>query len=149
LGLTHWGLPVHQSRLIVFTCCAALCTLAGVAAALPAGPLLLGVLLCIGFAALGLFPNYYSLSQELTSRHQGKLTGALRCSCWLAMAPVHETVGDVVKHTGSYSLGMAVAGFAPLLAAGALVLYWGTDSAAALTDSRMSDHARSAQPPRG
>src|SRR5262249_6912126 len=115
LALARRGVPVNRSRLTVFAVCALLCTLAGVAAFLPRGPLLLGVLLVIGFAALGLFPNYYSLSQELTSRHQGKLTGALGCINWLAMALLHELVGDSIKRTGSYSLGMALAGLAPLL----------------------------------
>jgi hypothetical protein len=124
LMLARRGLPVHTSRLAVFAACALLCTLAGTAAFLPRGPLLLGVLLVIGFGALGLFPNYYSFSQELTARHQGKVTGALGCSCWLAMAPVHEAVGDVVKQTGSYSAGMAAAGFAPLVGAAALFLFW-------------------------
>lgn len=130
LGLVRWGLPVHRSRVVVFTGCALLCTFAGLAAFLPRGPLLLGVLLVIGFGALGLFPNYYSFTQELTARHQGKLTGALGCSCWLAMAPVHEAVGDVVKETGSYSAGMAAAGFAPLVAVAALALFWGKESPA-------------------
>jgi ACS family hexuronate transporter-like MFS transporter len=125
LVLVRRGFPVHKSRLAVFGCCALLCTLGAVAATLPAGPLLLGVLLVIGFGALGLFPNYYSFTQELTSRHQGKVTGALGCSCWLAVAPIHEAVGDVVKQTGTYSAGMAVAAFAPLLALGALAFFWG------------------------
>lgn len=126
LRLARGGLPLHASRLTMFAVCAGLCAMAGVSAALlPRGPVLLAALLVVGFGALGLFPHYYSLSQELTTRHQGKLTGALGCSCWLAMAPVHETVGDVVKQTGSYSLGMTVAGLAPLLGLGVLLLFWG------------------------
>src|SRR5262245_54349951 len=130
LALVRRGFAVHGSRLLVFGSCALLCTLGAVAAFLPGGPLLLGVLLVIGFGALGLFPNYYSFSQELTARYQGKVTGALGCSCWLAVAPIHEAVGDLVKQTGSYSAGMAAAGFAPLLAVGALALFWGRDSSA-------------------
>src|SRR5262249_16503286 len=130
LLLIRGGFPVHRSRLVVFGACALLCTLGAVAAFLPGGPLLLGVLLVIGFGALGLFPNYYSFSQELTARHQGKVTGALGCSCWLAVAPIHEAVGELVKQTGSYSAGMAVAGFAPLVAVGALALFWGGHASA-------------------
>ena len=128
LALVRRGFPLHSSRLLVFGACALLCTLGVVAAFLPGGLLLLGVLLVTGFGALGLFPNYYAFSQELTARHQGKVTGALGCSCWLAVAPIHEAVGDLVKQTGSYAAGIAVAGFAPLLAAGALAWFWGRDS---------------------
>jgi ACS family hexuronate transporter-like MFS transporter len=117
--------PVHTSRVIVFTACALLTLLSLVAAVLPAGPLLLGVLLVIGFACLGLFPNYYSFSQELTIRHQGKLTGSLGCICWMSMSLLHEVVGDVVQRTGSYSEGVACAGLLPLLGVAVLLLFWG------------------------
>jgi hypothetical protein len=72
-----------------------------------------------------LFPNYYSFSQELTVQHQGKVTGALGCINWLAMALLHELVGDSIKRTGSYSLGMALAGLAPMVGFLVLFLCWG------------------------
>jgi ACS family hexuronate transporter-like MFS transporter len=125
LRLARRGLAVHRSRVTVFTACAVLTTLSLPAALLPAGPLLLGLLLVIGFAALGLFPNYYSFAQELTVRHQGKLTGALGCVCWLSMSLLHEVVGKSVEAMGSYTVGVACAGFLPLLALAPLVLFWG------------------------
>jgi ACS family hexuronate transporter-like MFS transporter len=88
---------------------------------LPAGPLLLAVLLVVGFASLGLFPVYYAFSQDLTVRHQGKVTGALGCINWLAMALLHEVVGDSIKRTGNYSEGLALAGLTPVV--GFLVLF--------------------------
>ena len=125
LWLAGRGWAVHRSRMIVFCTCALITTLSVVAAYLPAGPLLLGVFLLIGFGALGLFPNYYSFSQELTTRHQGKLTGALGCICWLSMSLLHEGVGDTITRTGSYSEAVAAAGLLPLLAVAALLLFWG------------------------
>jgi ACS family hexuronate transporter-like MFS transporter len=125
LALAHRGMGVHASRLLVFAACALVTTLSLAAAVLPAGPPLLGVLLVIGFAALGLFPAYYSFSQDLTVENQGKLTGALGCICWMALALLHEVVGDVVKRTGSYSSGMATVGLAPLVGLAALLLLWG------------------------
>jgi hypothetical protein len=109
----------------VFGLCALLTTSSVVAAQLPSGLLLLGLLLVIGFATLGLFPAYYSFSQELTVRHQGKLTGALGCICWMSMALLHEVVGDSGARTGSYSAGVAGAGLLPLLGVAALWLLWG------------------------
>ena len=125
MTLAKSGLPVHRSRMLVFSGCAVICTASAVAAVVPSGLVLLGLFLVIGFAALGLFPNYYSFSQELTVRHQGKLTGALGCICWLAMSLLHEVVGDSIERTHSYTTSVAVAGLVPLLAVAALILFWG------------------------
>jgi ACS family hexuronate transporter-like MFS transporter len=125
LRLAKGGLPIHWSRMLVFSACAVLCTLSVVAAYLNTGLLLLGVFLVIGFAALGMFPNYYTFSQEITVRHQGKLTGALGCICWLAMSLLQEVVGDSVERTHSYTTSVALAGVAPLLAVVVLLLFWG------------------------
>jgi ACS family hexuronate transporter-like MFS transporter len=125
LSLARNGLPVHGSRVVVFALFGGLTLLSLAAAVLPAGPLLLGSLLVIGFGALGVFPIYYSLSQELTQRHQGKLTGSLGCICWLSMSLLHEVVGDSVVQSGSYSHGVALAGFGPLIGLAALLLFWG------------------------
>jgi ACS family hexuronate transporter-like MFS transporter len=126
LALTRRGVSVHRSRLLVFFACALLTSLSVAAALLPSGPLLLAVLLVIGFGALGLFPNYYTFSQELTVRHQGKVTGVLGCSCWLAMALLHEVVGQSIQRTGSYTMGVALAGLAPLVGFGVLIGFWGS-----------------------
>jgi ACS family hexuronate transporter-like MFS transporter len=125
LWLIRRGLPVHFSRMAVFLFCSLLTSLSVVAALVAPGPLLLGLLLVIAFGALGVFPNYYSFSQELTVRHQGKVTGVLGASCWLSMAAVHEVVGSNVESTGSYSQGIALAGLAPLVGFAALVVLWG------------------------
>jgi ACS family hexuronate transporter-like MFS transporter len=125
LLLARAGMPVHRSRVLVFIVCSLLCLLSVAAALLPTGYLLLGVLLVIGFATLGLFPLHYSFSQELTVKHQGKLSGALGCINWLAMYLLHETVGTAVKQTGSNSVGVALAGLAPMLGVAALVFLWG------------------------
>src|SRR5205807_3972169 len=128
LTLARRGLTIYGSRTVVFLA-GALLTLLGLGvAALPAGPLLLGALLVIGFAALGLFPVYYSFSQDLTVRHQGKVTGALGCICWLAMSLLHELAGDSIKRTGSYSLGVALAGLMPLIGLAVLVGFWGRET---------------------
>jgi ACS family hexuronate transporter-like MFS transporter len=123
--LARGGMSVHGSRVAVFAACGALTTLSVVAAVLPTGPLLVAVLYVVGFGALGVFPSYYSFTQDLTVEHQGKLTGALGCICWLAMALVHEGVGDMVQRTGSYTYGVASAGLLPLVGLGVMLLLWG------------------------
>jgi ACS family hexuronate transporter-like MFS transporter len=124
LALARRGLTVYGSRAVVFLACALVTLLSLIVAALPAGLLLLGILLVIGFAALGLFPVYYSFSQDLTVQHQGKVTGALGCINWLAMALLHELVGESIKRTGNYSEGLALAGLTPLLGFVVLFLAW-------------------------
>jgi ACS family hexuronate transporter-like MFS transporter len=124
LWLTRRGLSVHGSRVTVFAACAALTTLSVAAAALPAGPLLLVLLLVIGFGALGLFPNYYSFSQELTVRHQGKVTGLLGCLNWLLVGRFQRLAGITIDETKSYALGLILAGLTPLVGLVALLVLW-------------------------
>ena len=124
LFLARAGLAVYWSRVAVFTVCAMLTLLSLLVIALPAGPLLLATLLVIGFASLALFPIYYSFSQDLTVRHQGKVTGALGCINWLAMNLLHKLVGDSIGRTGNYDEGLALAGLAPLVGFAVLMLLW-------------------------
>jgi ACS family hexuronate transporter-like MFS transporter len=118
-------LSVHASRRLVFLGCALLAALCLAAPFLPPGPLLLGTLLAVGFGALGVFPNYYSWQQDLTVRHQGKVTGTLGCCCWLAMAAWQEVIGRVVEGTGSYVPCFVISGLAPLVGFAAVGFLWG------------------------
>jgi MFS transporter, ACS family, hexuronate transporter len=122
--LASRGLSVHASRMFTFLFCSLLTSLSGVVAVLRAGPELLGILLLIGAGALGLFPIYYSLTQELSSRHQGKVTGSLSCIAWIVSAIMQWLVGRWVDRTGSYTAILFLFGFLPLLALGMLVLLW-------------------------
>jgi ACS family hexuronate transporter-like MFS transporter len=124
LHLGRRGLAVHRARMLTFAACTVLTGLGVVAALLPRGPVLLVLLLVIAFGSLGLFPNYYSFSQELTVRHQGKVTGTLGCLNWLAVALVQAVVGVLVEWTGYHSLGMILASLAPFAGLTALVLFW-------------------------
>jgi MFS transporter, ACS family, hexuronate transporter len=125
LLLARGGLTVHVSRLVVFFIYALFASLAIAAAFLPAGPLFLAVLLMVGFGALGVMPAYYSLSQELTVKHLGMLTGVLSCLCWLGLAIWQEVIGHLVQNTGSYTVCMVLAGAFPLVGFAALMALWG------------------------
>jgi MFS transporter, ACS family, hexuronate transporter len=120
LTRSHW--PVHSARMLMFVACAALTALSAVSAQLPRGYALEIVLLTIGFGALGLFPTYYSLSQELSTRNQGKITGSLSAITWLSTAAMHEVTGRVIDATGSHAAIMTAVGMLPLLAC--LALWW-------------------------
>jgi ACS family hexuronate transporter-like MFS transporter len=124
LLLIRQGIPVHRSRVTVFSVCALLTTLSLVVAVIPTGPLLLVLLLVLAFAMLGLFPQYYSFSQELTTRHQGKITGALGCITWMSVAAMQGTVGAWIKETHDYPLAVSLAGLLPLAGLAAMLTLW-------------------------
>src|SRR6185295_2376150 len=127
-ALTVWlcrrGRPVHSSRSLVYFCFSLLTLLTSVIAFLPKGWVLLGVLLLVGAGALGVFPAYYSFSQELTVRHQGMVTGITGVSAWLVSGTMQKYFGRLIDRTGSFDLGLAVAGWMPLLAFVFLWLLW-------------------------
>ncbi len=118
------GLAVIWARWLVFLLCSLLTTLSVLISITPAGPWLMVQLLAFGAGALGLFPCYYSLSQELTVRHQGKLSGLLGAVAWLSVAPIHRWFGAYVDRTGSYDIPIAVAGCLPLIGCIAWALLW-------------------------
>jgi ACS family hexuronate transporter-like MFS transporter len=121
VGLHRLGMTVGTARWFVFTFCAAGTALSVAVAYTPAGNLLLMQLLLIAAASLGLFPCYYSLAQEVSVRHQGKVSGFLGMIGWLASSPMQKFFGRLVDQTGSYDLGFAVVGCLPLVAA---VVWW-------------------------
>jgi ACS family hexuronate transporter-like MFS transporter len=125
LRLARGGMAVHTSRRVVFLVCAVLAALCLLVPLLPGGWLLVASLLVIGFGSLGVFPLYYSFSQDLTVRHQGKVTGVLGCCCWVAMAVWQKAIGEVVHFTGSVAPAFLVAGLAPLVGFAVLLLLWG------------------------
>ena len=126
-ALTLWlcrrGASVHTARCVVFLGCASLAALTVVAAFLPKGWLLLGLLLLVGAGALGVFPIYHAFTQDLTRHHQGMVTGVAGIAAW-APSLAQKFYGRLVDQTGSFDLGFAVAGCLPLLAFAALWLLW-------------------------
>jgi MFS family permease len=126
-ALTLWlhrrRLSLHWARLGTFLGCAGLSALTLIAAFLPRGGLLLGLLLLVGAGALGVFPIYHAFTQDLSAHHQGKVTGLAGVAAW-ALSPAQKFYGRLVDQTGSFDLGFAVAGCLPLLAFGVLWLFW-------------------------
>lgn len=131
LWLARKGLGIHRTRLLVFGLCAAMTSLTIVAARLPLGAGLYGVLLIVAAGSLGLFPCYYSLSQETSVRHMGKTAGLLGALAWLVSSPMQTAFGKVVDETHSFDKGLAWAGVAPIIALIALIVAWPRESDAA------------------
>lgn len=124
LWLVKRGWSVHGSRIGVFGCCAALTALTTLVAILPKGWALGATLLCVGAGLLGLFPIYHALTQDISPAHQGKVTGIASVAAWLFAPPAQKLFGWMVDKTGSYDLGLVIAGWLPVLALLALVLLW-------------------------
>ena len=78
----------------------------------------------IGFGSLGQFPIYYALTQELSARRMGKITGMFSFISWMAYALVSGPIGRWIDRTGSYSQVMFIAGLLPLVGFLALALLW-------------------------
>jgi ACS family hexuronate transporter-like MFS transporter len=124
LWLARRGVTPHDAKCRVLLGCALLTSLSAFVAALPKGLALLGVLLLVGAGALGVFPCYYSFAQELSSRHVGKITGLLATLVWAISSPVHKYFGRMVDRSGSFDLGICLAGLAPIIGYFAVRLLW-------------------------
>lgn len=125
-SLSHSGWNVHTARMTVFLGCAVLAAFVIPAEFLPRGPLFLGALLCVAFGSLGLFPIYYSLNQEISARHQGKVGGTLAFSTWGLLFFFHDWVGRVLERTPDYKPWIVTAiGLGPLAAYLVLLTCWG------------------------
>jgi ACS family hexuronate transporter-like MFS transporter len=125
LWLARHGWPVHASRVAVFAACTLLTLLSIAVAYVQPGPLLFMLLLLLGFGALGVYPVYYSLSQELTVKDQGRLTGTLGFTTWMMSAAMHPLVGGWLDRTKDWPSALALAGLPPFLGLLALLLWWG------------------------
>ena len=114
--LARRHLSVHASRVLVFVGCALLCSACILVPWLGRGWLLLIVLSLAGAGALGVFPLYHAFTQDISPEHQGKITGIAGVAAWLVPAQIQKLFGLLADRTGSLDLGLALAGFLPLLA---------------------------------
>ena len=117
-------LSVHAARVLVFAACALLCAACVLVPWLGKGWLLLAVLSLAGAGALGVFPLYHAFTQDISASHQGKITGVAGVAAWLVPAQIQKLFGVLADRTGSFDLGLALAGFLPLLAVIPLWLFW-------------------------
>jgi ACS family hexuronate transporter-like MFS transporter len=122
LWLCRRGWTVHRSRVAVFLGCS-LATASAVSVFwLPQGWVLLTVLLVVGAGALGVFPIYHALTQDISAEHQGTVTGIASVAAWAFSPLAQKLFGRHIDLTKSFDLGLALAGITPLL--GFLLLYF-------------------------
>lgn len=122
--LARRHLSVHAARVLVFAGCAVLCAACVLVPWLGKGWLLLAVLSLAGAGALGVFPLYHAFTQDISAEHQGKITGVAGVAAWLVPAQIQKLFGVLADRTGSFDLGLALAGLLPLLAVIPLWLFW-------------------------
>jgi ACS family hexuronate transporter-like MFS transporter len=115
---------LFSARLWTFVFSASLALLSLIAVHLPQGPTLLIVLLLIGFAVLGSFPTYFALSQEVSAKHQGKVTGTLGLFNAVVMACLAPLQGWLVDTRKSFDLALGLSGLTPLVAVAAVYFLW-------------------------
>ena len=127
LWLASRGWNIKFSRAITFGCCAAMCASLTLVPFLKSGPLLLFIFLLSGAGALGMFPMYYSFSQDITRYHQGKVAGITGVFAWTMSAPTAMLFGKLADVTESFNTGIAIAGGLPLLALFAILFLWPND----------------------
>jgi len=88
---------------------------------------MLGVLLISGAGALGIFPIYYSFAQDVSPRHQGKVTSIAATGGWLASSYAQPWFGWLEQRTGSYDLGIFLLNALPILPLVCLYYFWPRD----------------------
>jgi ACS family hexuronate transporter-like MFS transporter len=123
-------LSVHTARLIVFAGCGALCASCALTPLLGKGWMLPAVLLLAGAGSLGVFPLYHAFTQDLSARHQGKITGIAGVVAWVVPAQAQKLFGSLADSTHSFDLGLVLAAFLPLVAVLPLWLLWRPEPAA-------------------
>ena len=122
--LARRGMSVFSSRMWVFAGCCLFTTMTTVAVFLPPGPLLLGAFMVVASGGLGSYAAYYSLTQDLSRRHQGKMSGGLATISWIVTAAFQPIFGRYLERTKSYDLGIGLVGWLPLVALVAVLLLW-------------------------
>ncbi len=128
LMLCARGWSIKSARVTSFAICAAFCAALTATPFLQSGTLLLLMLMMAGAGALGLFPIYYSFVQDVSERHQGKVSAIASTIGWIASSLAQYEFGRFVDRTKQYDWGLLVIGLFPLISLIAFLLFWPQDS---------------------
>jgi ACS family hexuronate transporter-like MFS transporter len=131
--LSYRGLPPFAAQVGVYAGCCVLTSLTVLAAILPAQPLLLAVLLLVACGSLGVYTAYLSLTQNMSVKHQGKISGLLSTIVWLLTAPLHSWFGAYLDRDGNFDVAVGVSGCLPMISLFTLLFLWHRDPVAGET----------------
>ncbi len=116
-------------------------------------------LVIVGMGSLGIFPIYFSLSQDFSSRRQGIVTGILGSWNWVVVSLMQQGMGVLVQSNqdrtfarligegleetqayrqaihDAYPLQIALSGLIPMLALVAMVFLWPRREGSPMTNS--------------
>ncbi len=118
------GRTVHGARVVAFAVFTMLTLTAAAVPFLGSGPDMIAGLMIAAAGILGLHPLYYSLSQELPARRMGTFSGLLAAGGWVVSSVFQILIGERIKETQSYDIGLIIAGIAPVFGLLALLLVW-------------------------
>ena len=121
-------MSVHAARVVVFAVCGLLCVTCALTPWLAHGWGLLAVFMLAGAGALGVFPLYHAFTQDLSGRHQGKITGIAGVVAWVLPAQAQQLFGRLADRTHSFDQGLMLASCLPLIAVVPLWLFWESKS---------------------
>ena len=124
LGLASLGVRVHSARMITFVACTLLAMVSASVPFLDRSFILTAALLTVGFGGLGLFATYFALSQELSAKHQGKVTGTLGAVNALYLGFVFPLQGKLIDLLGTREPILASASIPAVFAVVAVLLFW-------------------------
>jgi MFS transporter, ACS family, hexuronate transporter len=123
--LSAWGITVVRARMAVMSLCMLL-ILAGPALSMAQSNLSVIVLLAIMATGTAAFmANYFSFTQDVSSRHTGLVVGYLGGLGNLFVAAYLPFAGMLRDRTHSFTANFVIVGLAPLVGIAALLLGWG------------------------
>ena len=125
IALVWAGVNLHTSRVITFAICTGIVLSSVGLLFVPDGSdMQMAILLIFGFGAFGLFPTYFTLSQEVSARHQGKVTGSLGFINAMYLAVLYPVEGYVKESYGQFDPFLAVCGLPALFALLMILIFW-------------------------
>jgi ACS family hexuronate transporter-like MFS transporter len=124
LFFTRGRMNQHTTRHLTYPACTALVMLAVLVPFVGYGVPLTVLIILFGFGALGLFPTYFALSQDLSAAHQGKVTGTLGFINALYLVVLYNRQGWYIDRTKSFEDVLAMAGVPAFVSLLALLFFW-------------------------